>query len=237
MLFDVTLTKNTAWLVTWKYCHGSFNRENFQFRIKMPIPRIDFPKLGVVWVEAAKIWLVVAAGWCAILLPAMTSWWTLFRFLCGLHINQSFCRSMHSSHFATDINECLALPCLNGGTCRNLMGSFQCECVQGFGGKRCQTGSVHGREWGRGALSGVKTQNLYRHLDTHVSCMFQKLTSACQSPVRTAGPARITSAPTCVTALKVSEAPAVNLVHGWLTSTSLQLPNFKPLRARNYLVS
>lgn len=38
-----------------------------------------------------------------------------------------------------DINECLALPCHNGGTCQNLVGSFQCECAEGFSGKRCKT--------------------------------------------------------------------------------------------------
>lgn len=38
-----------------------------------------------------------------------------------------------------EINECLLKPCLNGGTCRNQVGSFQCECGEGFSGKRCQT--------------------------------------------------------------------------------------------------
>uniref|UniRef100_A0A8C4HVR7 Sushi, nidogen and EGF-like domain-containing protein 1 n=1 Tax=Dicentrarchus labrax TaxID=13489 RepID=A0A8C4HVR7_DICLA len=38
-----------------------------------------------------------------------------------------------------EINECLSQPCLNGGTCRNQLGSYQCECGDGFSGKRCQT--------------------------------------------------------------------------------------------------
>ncbi|XP_069560144.1 sushi, nidogen and EGF-like domain-containing protein 1 isoform X4 [Brachyistius frenatus] len=38
-----------------------------------------------------------------------------------------------------EINECLSQPCLNGGTCRNKMGSYQCVCSDGFSGNRCQT--------------------------------------------------------------------------------------------------
>ncbi|KAM8874516.1 sushi, nidogen and EGF-like domain-containing protein 1 isoform 2-T2 [Spinachia spinachia] len=38
-----------------------------------------------------------------------------------------------------EVNECLSQPCLNGGTCRNQVGSHLCECADGFSGKRCQT--------------------------------------------------------------------------------------------------
>uniref|UniRef100_I3KT48 Sushi, nidogen and EGF like domains 1 n=1 Tax=Oreochromis niloticus TaxID=8128 RepID=I3KT48_ORENI len=37
-----------------------------------------------------------------------------------------------------EINECLSQPCLNGGTCRNKIGSYQCVCASGFSGNRCQ---------------------------------------------------------------------------------------------------
>ncbi|TNN74178.1 Sushi, nidogen and EGF-like domain-containing protein 1 [Liparis tanakae] len=37
-----------------------------------------------------------------------------------------------------EINECLSQPCLNGGKCRNQVGSYQCECVDGYSGNRCQ---------------------------------------------------------------------------------------------------
>ncbi|XP_029904625.1 sushi, nidogen and EGF-like domain-containing protein 1 [Myripristis murdjan] len=38
-----------------------------------------------------------------------------------------------------EINECLSQPCLNGGTCRDRVASFLCECDVGFSGNRCQT--------------------------------------------------------------------------------------------------
>lgn len=39
-----------------------------------------------------------------------------------------------------EVNECLSQPCLNGGTCRDQVASFLCECDKGFSGNRCQTG-------------------------------------------------------------------------------------------------
>ncbi|XP_076872164.1 LOW QUALITY PROTEIN: sushi, nidogen and EGF-like domain-containing protein 1, partial [Brachyhypopomus gauderio] len=38
-----------------------------------------------------------------------------------------------------EINECLSQPCLNGGTCRDRVASFLCECGLGFTGQHCQT--------------------------------------------------------------------------------------------------
>uniref|UniRef100_A0A3B4AQ58 Sushi, nidogen and EGF-like domain-containing protein 1 n=1 Tax=Periophthalmus magnuspinnatus TaxID=409849 RepID=A0A3B4AQ58_9GOBI len=37
-----------------------------------------------------------------------------------------------------EINECRSQPCLNGGTCRDQVGSFFCECGKGFSGNHCQ---------------------------------------------------------------------------------------------------
>nr|XP_054605635.1 sushi, nidogen and EGF-like domain-containing protein 1 [Nothobranchius furzeri] len=37
-----------------------------------------------------------------------------------------------------EINECLSQPCLNGGSCLNKIGSYQCLCQDGFSGNRCQ---------------------------------------------------------------------------------------------------
>lgn len=41
-----------------------------------------------------------------------------------------------------EINKCLSQPCLNGGTCRDHVGSYQCKCSDGFSGNQCQTGKA-----------------------------------------------------------------------------------------------
>ena len=37
-----------------------------------------------------------------------------------------------------DLNECNQSPCKNGGTCTNTEGSYNCSCLPGFHGKKCQ---------------------------------------------------------------------------------------------------
>lgn len=39
-----------------------------------------------------------------------------------------------------DFNECMQLPCRNGGTCKNLDGSFECICPEGYTGTLCTGG-------------------------------------------------------------------------------------------------
>ena len=41
------------------------------------------------------------------------------------------------SNTIADINECDAEPCMNGGTCTDLINDYQCECSEGFWGKNC----------------------------------------------------------------------------------------------------
>ena len=38
----------------------------------------------------------------------------------------------------TELNECGSSPCLNGATCTDLIGLFQCICVAGYEGERCE---------------------------------------------------------------------------------------------------
>ena len=33
---------------------------------------------------------------------------------------------------------CLSAPCYNGGTCRNVDASFECQCLPGYRGDRCE---------------------------------------------------------------------------------------------------
>ena len=37
-----------------------------------------------------------------------------------------------------DINECSSNPCLNHGTCSDLIGNYSCNCVLGYTGRNCE---------------------------------------------------------------------------------------------------
>lgn len=40
-----------------------------------------------------------------------------------------------------DVDECASGPCLNGGSCVDLVGNFTCLCTEPFEGARCETGT------------------------------------------------------------------------------------------------
>ena len=42
--------------------------------------------------------------------------------------------------FASDIDECLSLPCHNNGTCDDQINGYTCTCRNGFTGTNCETG-------------------------------------------------------------------------------------------------
>ncbi|KAJ6669796.1 hypothetical protein lerEdw1_000345 [Lerista edwardsae] len=45
---------------------------------------------------------------------------------------------MLSLSIPTDVNECEAEPCKNGGICTDLIANYSCECPGEFMGRNCQ---------------------------------------------------------------------------------------------------
>ena len=41
-----------------------------------------------------------------------------------------------------EIDECASSPCQNGGTCRELLNAFTCDCADGYGGIHCEIGKA-----------------------------------------------------------------------------------------------
>ena len=41
----------------------------------------------------------------------------------------------------TDIDDCDPNPCENGGTCTDGINAYKCECLAGYEGDDCQTGT------------------------------------------------------------------------------------------------
>ena len=83
-----------------------------------------------------------------ILLCALPRWrlWQNchFRHICQIREHYLFfaifvvvCISGHIS----DVNECLNNPCLNGATCINKPGSYECKCASGYHGNNCHIGN------------------------------------------------------------------------------------------------
>jgi len=46
----------------------------------------------------------------------------------------------YNLYYFTDINECASNPCLNGGTCIDVVNGFTCTCGVGYTGQICETG-------------------------------------------------------------------------------------------------
>ena len=41
-----------------------------------------------------------------------------------------------------EIDECASSPCQNGGTCRDLVNGFMCDCADGYEGMHCEIGKA-----------------------------------------------------------------------------------------------
>jgi len=60
---------------------------------------------------------------------------------CGSRIAQSETRICYAP-LCPDINNCSSNPCLNGGTCRDVVNGFECDCAQDFTGNTCENRTV-----------------------------------------------------------------------------------------------
>lgn len=69
-----------------------------------------------------------------------------------------------SSHCSPDVDECQSEPCKNGGTCRDLPGSFACYCPEGFVGTQCETGrdSPFPGQWEAGLWAPARGQDRHQ---------------------------------------------------------------------------
>ena len=50
-------------------------------------------------------------------------------------------RFYRTTYFVTDVDECSSNPCENGGTCIDGINEYSCQCVAGYTGTNCETGS------------------------------------------------------------------------------------------------
>ena len=48
----------------------------------------------------------------------------------------------YTSMFLADINDCVNLTCLNGGSCVDDLNNYTCRCVSGFKGDRCEKSKI-----------------------------------------------------------------------------------------------
>ena len=68
--------------------------------------------------------------------------------------------------YPSEIDECSAKPCQNGGSCIDAIAGYSCFCVSGYTGNNCQTGERH-------SVSAAILHTI-RFLQDVYSCSFEK---------------------------------------------------------------
>ena len=64
----------------------------------------------------------------------------------SLYISLSLSRSLTHTRslfldVLTDIDDCHSAPCQNNGTCQDAIAMYSCNCISGYHGSNCETGS------------------------------------------------------------------------------------------------
>ena len=61
------------------------------------------------------------------------------------HVNliksKRFKNRPYSNTLNLDIDDCVTIPCQNGGSCTDQLNSYTCNCVDGYDGTNCETGN------------------------------------------------------------------------------------------------
>lgn len=82
-----------------------------------------------------------------------------------------------------DINECLSFPCQNGGSCLNLINSFQCQCLPGYTGIHCEIGKKEYLTLRKNQeVSFRKNQEISLQVKWHNSFFYSDIDECASSP-------------------------------------------------------
>ena len=97
-----------------------------------------------------------------------TSW-----LISSLYLIFIFCSTVSGSEpnvICQEINECESNPCLNGGTCRDEVNNFVCQCRNGFTGQRCENANDYCSTRQNPCLNGGTCRNLPESASTTCDC-------------------------------------------------------------------
>ena len=68
--------------------------------------------------------------------------------MASLSVSNSLLIILYVVFVYSDIDECQSTPCQNGGTCKNQVADYSCDCQNGWTGKNCDVGKTQSQEIG-----------------------------------------------------------------------------------------